>query len=209
MQRPAKPFRPVRLRLAPPGFKRKSPDLSGLFLCPRHFHLAEWRSFQTEPWKQLPDTVTDLGRPTCRESARDKKRPPDGGLSFALMDPEIEVRYRAGSGERNSVPRHGRPLLASTFCLREEKAFCAERQCQVRNKFDCRVDVSSFGLLVGRVLFEFLVVAPAEYGLRQSRRESERSPRWTTWSKLPKQGCPNVPWVFIAGRMAFAAFCHP
>jgi hypothetical protein len=31
MQRPAKPFRPVRLRLAPPEVKKKSPDLSGLF----------------------------------------------------------------------------------------------------------------------------------------------------------------------------------
>jgi hypothetical protein len=35
MQRPAKPFRPVRLRLAPPGFKEKAPTLSGLFLFGR------------------------------------------------------------------------------------------------------------------------------------------------------------------------------
>ncbi|NTZ06473.1 hypothetical protein FCJ60_12095 [Burkholderia metallica] len=30
-RRPAKPFRPVRLRLAPPSKKRKSPEKSGLF----------------------------------------------------------------------------------------------------------------------------------------------------------------------------------
>jgi hypothetical protein len=34
MQRPAKPFRPVRLRLAPPGFKRKALTRQGFsFVC--------------------------------------------------------------------------------------------------------------------------------------------------------------------------------
>lgn len=38
MQRPAKPFRPVRLRLAPPVVDvKKSPDLSGLFFFGHHF----------------------------------------------------------------------------------------------------------------------------------------------------------------------------
>lgn len=38
MQRPAKPCRPVRLRLAPPGRKSKSPANAGLLLFPNPLH---------------------------------------------------------------------------------------------------------------------------------------------------------------------------
>lgn len=66
MQRPAKPFRPVRLRLAPPGRKRKSPEKSGLFLFP-----ALLRSCRNvaKGAAQSPPTTRET-RVTTPESAR-------------------------------------------------------------------------------------------------------------------------------------------
>ena len=56
MQRPAKPFRPVRLRLAPPGRTRQSPDSSGLFFFLRRLHS---RQSITPSSTKLPRTIQE------------------------------------------------------------------------------------------------------------------------------------------------------